>query len=81
MCPGWLVQGGPVKSLASHERKAVLVARHQFVGMRVQMDNQVRGILKTFGLVIARVALVRSGGLIDCQLYGPRLRSALLGLR
>ena len=48
---GWF-RAVQVKSLASHERKALLVARHQLVGMRVQMDNQVRGILKTFGLVI-----------------------------
>jgi transposase len=41
-----------VKSMTAHERKALLIARHQLIGMLVQMDNQVRGILKTFRLVI-----------------------------
>src|SRR6201995_5935772 len=50
---GWfkMVQ---LKSLTSHERKALLIARHQLVQMRVQIDNQLRGILKTFGLVIGK---------------------------
>jgi transposase len=48
---GWF-RAVRVKSMTAHERKALLIARHQLVGMRVQMDNQVRGILKTFGLVI-----------------------------
>ena len=43
-----------VKSLTSHERKALLIARHQLVEMRVRIDNQLRGILKTFGLVIGK---------------------------
>jgi transposase len=41
-----------VKSVTSHERKALLISRHQFVEMRVRTDNQLRGILKTFGLII-----------------------------
>jgi transposase len=41
-----------VKSMTSHERQALLIARHQLVGMRVRIDNQIRGILKSFGLVI-----------------------------
>ena len=50
---GWfkMVQ---LKSLTSHERKALLIARHQLVEMRVRIDNQLRGILKTFGLVIGK---------------------------
>ena len=43
-----------VKSLTSHERKALLIVRHQMVDMRVRIDNQLRGILKTFGLVIGK---------------------------
>ena len=35
-------------------RKALLIARHQLVEMRVRIDNQLRGILKTFGLVIGK---------------------------
>jgi transposase len=50
---GWF-KAVQVKSLASHERKALLIARHQIVDMRVRIDNQLRGILKTFGLVIGK---------------------------
>jgi transposase len=39
----------------AHElEKALLIARHQLVDMRVRIDNQLRGILKTFGLVIGK---------------------------
>jgi transposase len=41
-----------VKSLSTHERRALLAARHRLVETRVGLDNQLRGILKTFGLVI-----------------------------
>ena len=50
---GWF-KAVQVKSLAAHERKALLIARHQLVEMRVRIDNQLRGILKTFGLVIGK---------------------------
>jgi transposase len=50
---GWF-KAVQVKSLTAHERKALLIARHQLVEMRVRMDNQLRGILKTFGLVIGK---------------------------
>src|SRR5947207_8249834 len=41
-----------VKSLAAHERMALLGVRRQLVDMRVEIDGQIRGILKTFGLVV-----------------------------
>jgi transposase len=50
---GWF-KAVQVKSLTAHERKALLIARHQLVEMRVRIDNQLRGILKTFGLVIGK---------------------------
>jgi transposase len=50
---GWF-KAVQVKSMASHERKALLIVRHQLVDMRVRIDNQLRGILKTFGLVIGK---------------------------
>ena len=50
---GWF-KAVQVKSMTSHERKALLIARHQLVDMRVRIDNQLRGILKTFGLVVDR---------------------------
>jgi transposase len=43
---GWF-KAVQVKSLASHERKTLLIVRHQLVDMRVRMDNQLRGILKS----------------------------------
>ncbi len=40
------------KSITSHERRSVLSARHQLVRMRTDLDAQIRGLLKTFGLVL-----------------------------
>jgi transposase len=47
---GWYREG-QVKSLEAHERRALLAARHRLVTMRVDLDGQIRGILKTFGLI------------------------------
>jgi transposase len=57
---GWF-KAVQVKSLASHERKALLIVRHQLVDMRVRIDNQLRGILKTFGLVIGKCSCGQLG--------------------
>jgi transposase len=43
-----------VKSLAAHQQRALLTARHRLVRMRVELDAQLRGLLKVFGLVIGR---------------------------
>jgi transposase len=48
---GWF-RAAKVKSTTSHERKALLISRHQSVEIRVRTDNQLREILKTFGLII-----------------------------
>jgi transposase len=50
---GWYREVG-VKSLDSHEVRSMLGARAQLVGMRVEVTNQIRGILKTFGTVLSR---------------------------
>jgi transposase len=50
---GWYKEVG-VKSLASHTIRSMLGARAQLVGMRVEVTNQIRGILKTFGIVLSR---------------------------
>ena len=42
-----------VKSLQSCRVRAVLSARHQLVTMRTSLYNQIRGLLKTFGVVLA----------------------------
>jgi len=43
-----------VKSLDSHTVRSMLGARAQLVGMRVEVTDQIRGILKTFGIVLSR---------------------------
>jgi len=43
-----------VKSLDSHTIRSMLGARAQLVGTRVEVTNQIRGILKTFGIVLSR---------------------------
>ena len=50
---GWYREVG-VKSLDSHTVRSMLGARAQLVGMRVEVTNQIRGILKTFGVVLSR---------------------------
>ena len=40
------------KSVTSHERRTLLGARHQLVTIRSELDAQIRGMLKTFGLVL-----------------------------
>lgn len=41
-----------VKSMASHEVRLLLRARSKLVGLRTAMYNQIRGTLKTFGVVL-----------------------------
>lgn len=50
---GWYREVG-VKSLDSHAVRSMLGARAQLVGMRVEVTNQIRGILKTFGIVLSK---------------------------
>src|ERR1700739_107600 len=40
-----------VKSFDSHRARAMLGARTQLVGMTTPLSNQIRGILKTFGML------------------------------
>ena len=50
------------KSVTSHERRTLLGARHQLVTMRSELDAQIRGMLKTFGLILGtgnKDALIR----------------------
>jgi transposase len=44
-----------VKSYEAHRIRAMLGARAQLVGMVVRLSNQVRGILKVFGIIVAGV--------------------------
>src|SRR5271154_4870348 len=43
-----------VKSLDSHTVRSMLGARAQLVSMRIEVTNQIRGILKTFGIVMGK---------------------------
>jgi transposase len=43
-----------VKSMDAHTLKMLLVARAQLVSQRQTIANTIRGLLKTFGLIIAR---------------------------
>lgn len=53
MRTGWYREVG-VKSLDSHKVRAVLGARAQLVTMRTDIRNQIRGLLKVFGVVLER---------------------------
>jgi transposase len=41
-----------VKSLEGHELRLLLIARAKLVGMRTALYSQIRGVLKTFGVVL-----------------------------
>jgi transposase len=62
---GWY-RAVEMKSLESHELRLMLHARQRLVGMRTTLYNQMRGLLKTFGVVLPSgkgstfVELVRS---------------------
>jgi len=43
-----------VKSLDSHRIRTLLGARAQLVGIRTDLKNQVRGVLKTFGFMVSQ---------------------------
>jgi len=40
------------KSFTAHERLALLAAWHRLVEIRVDLDGQIHGLLKTFGLIL-----------------------------
>lgn len=44
-----------VKRLSCHEMRAALNSRALFVKMRQDVENQIRGLLKNFGLIIGKV--------------------------
>jgi transposase len=43
-----------VKSMDSHRIRTLIGARAQLVGIRTDLKNQVRGVLKTFGLMVSQ---------------------------
>lgn len=50
---GWYKEVG-VKSLNSHQVRALLGVRAQLVGMRTDVAKQLRGLLKNFGVVLGK---------------------------
>ncbi|WP_338925700.1 IS110 family transposase [Mycetohabitans endofungorum] len=48
---GWY-RGVELKSMASHEVRLLLAARGKLVSMRTGLYNQIRGVLKTFGVIL-----------------------------
>ena len=54
---GWFREVA-VKSMDAHTLRMLLVARSQLVGQRQAIANTIRGLMKTFGLVIQRGAKV-----------------------
>jgi transposase len=74
-----------VKSLDNHAIKALLTSRALLVKIKRDLENQIRGLLKNFGLVIGRAKqntfTLRAGDLLDGR---PELAAAiepLLGAR
>jgi transposase len=47
---GWY-RAVTAKSFTAHERLALLAARRRLVEIRVELDGQIRGLLKTFGMI------------------------------
>jgi transposase len=70
-----------VKSLQSCRVRAVLSARHQLVTMRTSLYNQIRGLLKTFGVVLApgKGATFETAVLAGCP-TDPLVRAAIAAL-
>lgn len=54
-----------VKGLDTHERRALVTGRALLVKMRRDVENQMRGLLKTFGLKLGQV----SGGRFDVRVH------------
>ncbi len=55
-----------VKSMDAHTLKMLLVSRAQLVSQRQTIANTIRGLLKTFGLVIARGVSANSSLAMTC---------------
>jgi transposase len=77
---GWY-RAVAVKSLQSCRVRAVLSARGQLVSMRTGLYNQIRGLLKTFGVVLApgKGATFEAAVLAGCP-TDPLVRSAIAAL-
>ncbi|MBI1220937.1 MAG: IS110 family transposase [Rhodobacteraceae bacterium] len=50
---GWF-KAVQIKSHAAYVNRALLTAREALVGMRVRLENEIRGLLKTFGIMFGK---------------------------
>lgn len=50
---GWF-KAAQIKSHDAYVNRAMLTAREALVGMRVKLENEIRGLLKTFGVMFGR---------------------------
>ena len=77
---GWY-RAVAVRSLQSCRVRAVLSARSQLVAMRTGLYNQIRGLLKTFGVVLApgKGATFEAAVLAGCP-TDPLVRDAIAAL-
>lgn len=57
-----------VKSMISHHDRSLLAARSQLVKAKRDLENQMRGFLKTFGLLIGKVGVARFEARVRCLL-------------
>ena len=67
-----------VKSMDAHTPKMLLVARTQLVSQRQKTANTIRGLLKTFGLVIARGSKGLFPVRVREQIAGDNVLSAIV---
>jgi hypothetical protein len=70
--------GVHVKSYEAHERRTLLKARDVLVAERRTLQNKVRGLLETFGLVLGKGSGGRFAALVEEALRSrPSLRVAI----
>ena len=60
-CTGWYREVR-VKSMQSHHARSLLAARSQLVKTKQDLENHMRGLLKTFGQPIGKVGVARFEG-------------------
>src|SRR3546814_13140957 len=64
-----------VKSFDSMLVRTLVAARHQMLKMTIQMSNQIRGLMKTFGLVVPKGA----GSVFEGHMLAYRHMAPALG--
>jgi transposase len=50
---GWY-KTAQIKSHDAYVNRAMLTAREALVGMRIKLENEIRGLLKTFGIMFGK---------------------------